>query len=520
MYDYIIVGAGSAGCVLAYRLSENSKNSVLLLEAGGPDNQREIHVPISWSLLRQSPLDWGYYTEPQTQLDGRRIHWPRGKVLGGSSATNAMMYIRGHATDYDHWASLGNPGWRFDELLPLFKKSEHQQRGANRFHGVGGPLAVSDIEPFSRLSRGFIEAGIALGLPPNHDFNGAEQEGVGPYQATIANGVRQSTAEAFLRPALRRPNLTVRTHAHMMGLLYEGRRVTGVRYIGPDGEPREIKANKEVILCAGAINSPQLLMFAGIGPPEHLRQMGVFPRVPLPGVGQNLQDHLLVGVDCYTRGKVALNSSYNWRNMVRYLFTKRGPLASNAAEAGGFYRTQPELNRPDIQFIFLPGIEESHGRDGFKATAVLLRPHSTGYIQLQSTDALAPPLIQPNYLHDERDWPPLLAGVKMARQMTRHPALAQYVEREVYPGQNVATDEELMAFIRQAADTVYHPVGTCKMGPAEDKMAVVDAQLRVHGLHGLRVADASIMPTLVGGNTNAPVIVIAEKAAEMILGEG
>ena len=518
MYDYIIVGAGSAGCVLANRLTENSRNSVLLLEAGGPDTQREIHVPISWSLLRESALDWGYHTEPQAHLDGRRIHWPRGKVLGGSSATNAMMYVRGNPADYDHWASLGNEGWGYADLLPLFKKSENQLRGADEYHGVNGPLTISDIHPLNALAKGFIEAAVALGLPYNPDFNGPSQDGVGPYQATIANGRRQSTAEAYLRPALRRSNLTVRTHCHMMGLLYEGRRVAGVRYIAPDGDQREVRVHREVILCAGAINSPQLLLFAGIGPADHLRQMGVLPRFPLPGVGQNLQDHLLVGVDCFTKDKVALNSAYNWRNTVRYVLTKRGPLASNAAEAGGFYRTQPDLPTPDIQFIFLPAIEEAHGRDGFKATTVLLRPRSRGYIKLRSTDALDAPLIQPNYLADEADWAPLLAGVKMARQITRHPALGQYVEREVYPGQNVVDDEGLMAYIRQAAHTVYHPVGTCKMGPAGDKTAVVDAQLRVHGLEGLRVADASIMPTLIGGNTNAPVIMIAEKAAEMILG--
>lgn len=516
MYDYIIIGAGSAGCVLANRLTEDSKTSVLLLEAGGEDRKREIGIPLGWASLRDSELDWGYHTEPQPQLNNRRIHWPRGKVLGGSSSINAMMYIRGHRWDYDHWASLGNVGWGYEDVLPYFKKMEDHVHGANHYHGVDGPLAISELGYQHPLSHTFLKAAEARGLQRTADFNGAQQEGIGFYQATIKNNRRHSTAEAYLREASRRPNLTIRTNSHMMTMQFDGRRVKGIKYIAADGEHREVRCNKEVILCAGAIGSPQLLMFSGIGPAAHLNKMGVYARVPLAGVGQNLQDHLLVALEYKTKRPLSLNKANNVFNLLYYLLFRKGAFTSNATEAGGFVRTWSNLEIPDLQYVFVPAVEEDLGIDGCKLVSITLRPQSRGYIELRTTDALDAPRIQPSYLAEEADLQPLLAGLKLGRQIMQSEPFAPYLADEFAPGSARQSDEDLIQYIREAAETAYHPVGTCKMGLATDPTAVVDHELKVHGVEGLRVADASIMPTLIGGNTNAPTIMIAEKAAAMI----
>lgn len=520
MYDYIIIGAGSAGCVLANRLTEDSKTSVLLLEAGGEDRRREISIPLGWASLRDSELDWGFQTEPQPHLNNRRIHWPRGKVLGGSSSINAMMYIRGHRWDYDHWARMGNIGWGYEDVLPYFKKMENHVNGANEYHGVDGPLTVSDLSYHHPLSSTFLEAAEARGLQRTADFNGGQQEGIGFYQATIKNNRRHSTAEAYLREASRRPNLTIRTNSHMMTMQFDGRRVRGIKYIAADGEHREVRCNKEVILCAGAVSSPQLLMFSGIGPAAHLNKMGVYPRIPLAGVGQNLQDHLLVALEYETKRPMSLNKANNFLNLLAYLLLKKGPFTSNATEAGGFVRTWSNLNMPDLQYVFVPAVEEDLGLDGCKLVSIVLRPQSRGYIQLRTTDALDAPLIQPNYLAEEEDLQPLLAGLKLGRQIMQSEQFEPYLGDEFAPGAQHQSNEELIAYIREAAETAYHPAGTCKMGPASDPTAVVDHELKVHGAEGVRVADASIMPTLIGGNTNAPTIMIAEKAADMIRADG
>ncbi len=521
MYDYVIAGAGSAGCVLANRLTEDPAVSVLLLESGGADTAREVHIPAAFGTLFKSAYDWSYETEEQEQLNQRHVYMPRGKVLGGSSSINAMIYTRGNRSDYDHWSALGNQGWSYAEVLPYFKKAEHQERGASAYHGVSGPLNVADLRCVNPLTHAFVAAGVELGWPPNADFNGAEQEGVGVYQVTQKRGQRHSVADAYLKPARRRRNLTVLSHAHATRLLFDQRRCVGVTYLR-DGQAEQVQVRREVLLCAGAINSPQLLLLSGIGPAAHLQLHGIPVTLDLPGVGQNLQDHLGVGVMYACTQPVSLAGAQTLGNLLSYLLFKRGPLTSNGGEAGAFLKTRPELPAPDIQVAFVPMATDNHGLyrpegHGFTIALTWLRPQSRGFIALRSPAPLGPPAIQPRYLTGASDLQALVEGISLCRQVAQAKAFDPFRGRELYPGPEVQGDEAIADYIRAIAQTADHPVGTCKMG--SDPLAVVDAELRVHRLAGLRVVDASIMPAIVSGNTNAPTIVIAEKAADMIKGK-
>jgi choline dehydrogenase len=520
MYDYIIVGAGSAGCVLANRLSEDAQTTVLLLEAGGPDRQREIHIPIAFPKLFRSSCDWAYFTEEQQHLNGRKLYWPRGKVLGGCSSINAMIYIRGNRQDYDQWAAAGCEGWSFADLLPYFKRAESHQHGASEFHGGDGPLHVGGLRCVNPLARAFVEAAVEAGLPRNADFNGAQQEGVGLYQVTQTRGRRQSAVDAYLRPALSRPNLTVKTNANVARVRVEKSCAAGVE-IALNGKLEFFPARREVILCGGAINSPQLLMLSGIGSPEHLGLRGIKVNVDLPGVGANLQDHVVFPVVYKCKKAITLAAAQKKINLLKFLLFKSGPLTSNAAEAGGFVCADHSSSAADLQIHFLPLIVLDHDKfspteHGFTFGPTLIRPRSRGSISL-SPDAPGQHLcIQPNYLSAPGDMEVLLRGAKLVRRVAQQRALADFCGEEALPGAGVTSDEQLCEHIRATAQTIYHPVGTCKMGPLSDAMAVVDPELRVRGTQGLRVVDASIMPTIIGGNTNAPTIAIAEKAADLI----
>lgn len=514
MPDYIIIGAGSAGCVLANRLSEGPDTTVLLLEAGGPDDKPDIRIPIRWGALLGTDVDWLYQTEPQIHLNNRVIDWNRGKVLGGSSSINNMIYIRGHQWDYDHWAELGNEEWSYAEILPYFKKSEHQERGTSEYHGVDGPLNVADTQYVSPLKDAFINAGVELGLPINDDFNGATQEGVGRYQFTHKNGERHSTVDAFLKPALARSNLTAETHAHVTRILFESTRARGVEYVH-NNQIKQVFADCEVILCGGAINSPQVLLLSGVGPADQLTQFDIPVVADLPGVGENLQDHPLLPCALYStqikakRDDALTNAAYQ-----EYLQSRSGVFTSHSGEAGGFARTRPELAIPDIQYYeVLGGIQDEHD---LTIMASLMRPFSRGYIRLRLNNPFAHPIVQPNYLDREEDLQTMIDSVKFVRRLTQTEAYAGVIDRELYPGASVQTDEAIAEWVRENLATTWHFSGTCKMGI--DSLAVVDPQLRVYGVDGLRVVDASIMPEVVGGNTNAPTIMIAEKAADMILG--
>jgi choline dehydrogenase len=520
MYDYIIVGAGSAGCVLANRLSEDPSVKVLLLEAGGPDSKREIRMPAAFSKLFKGPCDWAYYTEPEGQLNNRNLYWPRGKMLGGSSSLNAMIYIRGHRFDYDQWRDLGNQGWGYADVLPYFKKSENQERGASEYHGTGGPLCVSELRCANQLSHAFVEAAEQSGFKRNPDFNGRDQEGFGTYQVTQREGQRCSAAASFLRPAMRRPNLTVRTNVQAFDILFEGKRAALVSFQQEHNSTQE-RAEREIILCAGAIGSPQMLMLAGIGPADHLRSIDIPVTCDLPGVGSNLQDHPAVALAFECKEPVSLASAETLANLVRYIAFKNGPLTSNVGEAGGFIKTSPNLQAPDMQYHFAPGYFIEHGFQKFKEHAftfgpTLVRPFSRGRITLRSSNPLDSPQIRANYFSDPRDTEAMLQGLKVARTIANALALARYNKRELLPGPAASDDNALRAHIRKYAETLYHPIGTCKMG--SDQMAVVDSELRVRGVDCLRVVDASVMPTIIGGNTNAPTIMIAEKAADLIKG--
>lgn len=525
MFDYLIVGGGSAGCVLASRLSEDPNTTVALLEAGPVDSNVLIHCPAGLAgLAKFSLLGWGLNTVPQPGLNGRSGYQPRGKVLGGSSSLNAMVYIRGQHQDYNHWAAQGNPGWSWDDVLPYFKRSEHNERGADDFHATGGPLNVMDLRSPNRFGELFVQAAEQAGHSRNPDFNGASQEGVGVYQVTHKNGERFSAAKAYLTPNLSRPNLHVFTGAHTTRILLEKKRAVGVEFVH-EGALKQLKCQREVLLCAGAIQSPQILMLSGIGPHNHLLESGIATQHHLPGVGQHLHDHPdivqvvhvpdgtdLVGLSL-TGGVHTLKGIFDWRNR------RTGMLTTNFAEAGGFIKSQPDEATPDLQLHFVIGKLINHGRTltwghGYSCHVCILRPLSRGSVRLASKDPMALPLVDPDFLSHRDDMERMVRGFKLMRTILEQPALARFGGRELNATALAKTDTQIEQVIRERADTIYHPVGTCRMGPTD--MDVVDAQLRVHGMQGLRVVDASIMPRVVSGNTNAPVMMIAEKAADMI----
>ncbi len=525
MYDYIIVGAGSAGCVLASRLTELADASVLLLEAGEEDRDPYIHMPVGFYKMTTGPATWGYDTAPLAQADGRRMVYPQGRVLGGGSSINAMVYTRGNALDYDEWATdEGCEGWSYRDVLPYFRRAEDNERLANDYHGHGGPLGVSDPISPHPLTKVFVKAAQQAGLPYNPDFNGERQEGCGLYQVTQRGARRCSTAVGYLRPAMDRPNLTVRTQYHATRILIEGGRAVGVEYVEGNSQVRkQARAEQEVIVCSGAIGSPKLLLLSGIGPADELREVGVEVSHDLPGVGKNLQDH----IDVYVINELAGPHSYDkhvrphkklWAGLQYKLF-KSGPVTSNLAEGGGFWYADPEVRSPDMQFHFLPGsgLEAGVGKlRGYGCTlnSCHLRPRSRGWVKLQSADPFASPLIDPNYWAEDYDLRMSIAGFKLTREIMGQEAFRPYVKREHQPGAEVKSDEEIEAYAKRHGKTDYHPVGTCKMG--HDEMAVVDPQLRVRGIERLRVVDSSIMPRLISSNTNAASIMIGEKASDLI----
>jgi choline dehydrogenase-like flavoprotein len=531
MFDYVIVGGGSAGCVLASRLSEDPSVRVALLEAGPADSNVLIHCPAGLALLAQTKVaNWAYETVPQQGLNGRKGYQPRGKVLGGSSSINAMIYIRGQREDYDDWAALGNSGWGWNDVLPYFKRAEHNERlngqssAADPWHGTGGPLNVKDLTSPNRFGPIFVEAGRQAGYPVNPDFNGESQEGLGLYQVTHKNGERWSAAKGYLTPNLGRSNLQVITGAHATRVLFEGKRAVGVEY-RQGGQIKTIQTAREVLLSGGAFASPQLLMLSGVGPGAHLQSKGISTLHDLPGVGQHLHDHM-DAIQVYNAPQLtdlfglsfkallnALQGIKEWRN------SRTGMLTTNFAEAGGFIKSSPDQSRPDLQLHFVIGKLINHGRTptwghGYSCHVCVVRPKSRGSLTLASSDPFATPLIDPAFMSDADDVQRMIKGFKLMRTIMNQPALAGFAGKELPMSASAQTDSQIEQFIRNNGDTIYHPVGTCRMGSTA--LDVVDARLRVHGLQGLRVADASIMPQLISGNTNAPTIMIAEKAADMI----
>src|SRR6266576_699042 len=524
-FDYVIVGAGSAGCVLANRLSADGKNSVLLLEAGPRDTNLWIHVPLGYGrLFKEKTVNWMYETEPEPGLDGRSVFQPRGKVLGGSSSINGLLYVRGQHEDYDRWRQRGNAGWGYDDVLPYFRKAENQQRGDDKYHGTGGPLPVSDWRHHDPLSEAFVVAAAETGIPANPDFNGASQEGAGFFQTTTRRGRRASTAVAYLRPARGRNNLHVETSALAQRILFEGRRAVAIEY-RKAGSMRTALARKEILISGGAYNSPQLLQLSGVGPAELLRKHGIDVVRDAPGVGHDLQDHMQVRVVMRCAKSITLNDVVNHpvRRILagaRYAAFRKGPLTIAAGTSGAFFKTDPRLASPDVQIHFLPFStdkmgEKLHALSGFTASVCQLRPESRGSLRIRSADPSVPPEIRINYLATETDRRAFIDGIRILRKILRAPALKPYAVGEVDPGPKVASDDELLDFCRRTGSTVYHPTSTCRMG--NDPLAVVDQRLKVRGIDGLRVVDASVMPDLMSGNTNAPTIMIAEKASDMIL---
>jgi choline dehydrogenase-like flavoprotein len=519
MYDYVIVGAGSAGCVLANRLSEDPDVTVLLIEAGGADTSELIHMPAGWAGLLRTDKDWDHATGYEPHCNNRRIFLPRGKVLGGSSSLNAMVYVRGNPLDYDEWRDLGCAGWGWDEMLPCFKRAEDNERGESEYHGVGGPLPVSDGRSRNIVAQAFIDAAVACGLPANDDFNGARQDGAGWYQVTQHNGMRASTAAAYLRPALSRPNLHVETYVQVLKVLFDGTRAVGVQ--GERlGELIEFRASAEVIVSCGTYNSPQLLMLSGIGRPDELAALQIPTVAEVPGVGLNLSDHPICGVVYLSDREGSLFGALNEENLALFQSEGRGPLTSNAAESGGFMRTRDGLDAPDVQFHCVPALFMEEGlvpgqAHGFTIGANVAKPRSRGQVAIVSPDPTAKPLIIHNYYDDPDDLRAQVAGVRMAMRIARTEPLAQWAT-DPYIAPASEAEEDVVAHIRSRMQTVYHPVGTCKMGA--DELAVVDPQLRVRGVEGLRVVDASVMPSVPRGNTNAPTIALAERACDLIRG--
>ena len=534
-FDYIIVGAGSAGCVLANRLTADGRHRVLLLEAGPTDWNPMIHIPVGYATTLKDPgVNWLYETEEDPGSNGRKHVWPRGKVLGGSSSINGLLYVRGQMADYDNWAQLGATGWASGDVLPYFRRAEGNERLADELHGTDGPLNVSDATTRHPVSDAVVQAGIQAGLPFNDDCNGEAQDGISYFQLTVKNGRRWSAAQAYLKPAMQRRNLKVETEAHMAAILFEGSRAVGVTY-RQDGRMVSVRSNREVILSGGAVNSPQMLEVNGIGDPEVLKAAGIAVRHALPGVGTNCQDHYVVGVQYRLKpGTVSVNElSRGWRLMLeaaKYAVTRKGLLTLSAAHVQAYFRTRPGLSGPDVQYHILPATAdvqkqiqeqkwELEGEPGLTIAPCQLRPESRGTIHVKSADPFVPPVIRPNYLSDPIDQQTITEGLKFADVLANQEALKPWVVKRVMPEAGPMDDTGWLAYARDSGSTIYHPVGTCRMGRADDAGAVVDSDGRVHGLAGLRVIDASVMPRLVSGNTNAPTIMIAEKMSDSILAD-
>ena len=524
-FDFIVVGAGSAGCVLANRLTASGRHRVLLLEAGGHDRHIWIHIPLGYGkLFSDRKVNWLYTSEPEPELDNRQIIQPRGKVLGGSSSINGLLYIRGQPADFDHWRQLGNSGWSFEDVLPYFRRAEDQQRGEDALHGVGGPLAVSDVCEPHPLCEAFIAAAQQAGFPRNDDFNGPTQEGAGYFQLTARHGRRCSTAVGYLRQARRRPNLAVVSNALASRILFSGRRAIGVEYRCGDAT-RIAHANAEVIVAGGAFNSPQLLQLSGLGPAALLKSCGINVVADMPGVGAELQDHLQVRMQYRCTEPITVNDViHSWRHRagagLRYALFRKGLLAIGAGYAGGFFRTNALAATPDVQVHFIIFSADTagaalHSFPGFIASVCQLRPESRGFVRIKSADPEKPPAIQPRYLSSRTDRDTVVAGLKLLRRIMNQPAMRRYIAEERAPDPRCTSDAELLAFARANGTTVFHPTSTCRMGA--DATAVVDERLRVHGIERLRVVDGSIMPTVVSGNTNAAIVMIGEKGADMIL---